>query len=42
MSAAVWLHFQMRYDLDATQDDLGERIKREVKTIHRPIASSTD
>lgn len=29
-SAAVWLRLQMRYDLETAQDELGERIKREV------------
>jgi addiction module HigA family antidote len=41
-SAAVWLRLQMQYDLEAAQDDLGERIKREVKTFHQPVTSSTD
>ena len=41
-SAAVWLKSQMRYDLEAGQDDLGERIKREVIVLHQPISSSTD
>jgi addiction module HigA family antidote len=42
MSAAVWLRLQMRYDLEAAQYDLGERIKHEVKTFHQPMASSSD
>jgi plasmid maintenance system antidote protein VapI len=41
-SAAVWLRLQMRYDLEAAQDDLGDRIKRKVKTLHHPLASSLD
>jgi addiction module HigA family antidote len=41
-SAAVWLRLQIRYDLEAAQDDLGVRIKREVKALHQPVASSTD
>jgi addiction module HigA family antidote len=41
-SAAVWLRLQVRYDLEAVQDDLGEQIKREVKAYHQPVASSTD
>jgi len=41
-SAAVWLRLQMRYDLEAAQGDLDERIKREVKVFHQPIASSSD
>ena len=41
-SAAVWLKLQMRYDLGLAQDDLGERIKREVIVLHQPISSSTD
>jgi addiction module HigA family antidote len=40
-SAAVWLRLQVRYDLEAAQNDLGERIKREVKTLHQPIARSS-
>ena len=41
-SAAVWLRLQMRYDLEAVQDDLSEQIKREVKVFHQPVASSSD
>jgi len=41
-SAAVWLRLQIRYDLEAVQDNLGERIKHEVKVLHQPIASSPD
>ena len=40
-SAAVWLRLQVRYDLEAAQNDLGERIKREVKTLHQPIVRSS-
>jgi len=41
-SAAVWLRLQMRYDLEAVQEDLSERIKREVKVLHQHAASSSD
>jgi addiction module HigA family antidote len=41
-SAAVWLRLQVRYDLESAQDDLGERIKREVKTFPQPVAHSSD
>jgi len=41
-SAAVWLKLQMRYDLEAAQDELGDRIKREVKVFHQPVVSSFD
>jgi len=30
-SAAVWLRMQVRYDLEAADKELGERINREVK-----------
>jgi addiction module HigA family antidote len=40
-SASVWLRLQVRYDLEAAQNDLGERIKREVKALHQPIARSS-
>jgi addiction module HigA family antidote len=40
-SASVWLRLQVRYDLEAAQNELGERIKREVKTLHQPIAPSS-
>lgn len=41
-SAAIWLRLQMRYDLEAVQNELGERIKREVKVLHQPMANSSD
>ena len=41
-SAAIWLRLQMRYDLESAQDDLGEQIKREVRVLHQPMASSSD
>lgn len=35
-SAAVWLHLQVRYDLEVAEKDLSDRINREVKVYHRP------
>jgi addiction module HigA family antidote len=37
-SAAVWLRLQVRYDLEVSERDIGERIRREVKVLHQPIA----
>lgn len=37
-SAAVWLRLQVQYDLEAAQEGLGERIKREVKVLHQPVS----
>ena len=34
-SATVWLHMQVRYDLEIAQSQLSERINREVKILHR-------
>jgi addiction module HigA family antidote len=34
-SAAVWLRLQVRYDLEVTQKEFGERIIREVKVFHQ-------
>ena len=39
-SAAVWLRLQVRYDLEVSEKDLGERIKREVKVLRQPAASA--
>src|SRR5574341_54574 len=39
-SPAVWLRLQVRYDLEAADKDLSERIKREVKVLHRPVAGA--
>ena len=36
-SAAVWLRIQVRYDLEIAQDQLGERINREVKVFQQPV-----
>jgi addiction module HigA family antidote len=36
-SAAVWLHLQVQYDLEAAGARLHERIQREVKVFHRPL-----
>ena len=35
-SAAVWLHMQVRYDLEVAQGKLSDRINREVKVMHHP------
>jgi addiction module HigA family antidote len=35
-SAAVWMHLQVRYDLEIAEKDLGDRIRREVKAIRHP------
>lgn len=32
-SAALWLRLQVRYDLEVAQDELSERINREVKVL---------
>jgi addiction module HigA family antidote len=32
MTPAFWLNMQMRYDLDLAEDEMRERIEREVKT----------
>jgi addiction module HigA family antidote len=37
-SAGVWLRLQVRYDLEAAERDLSERIEREVKVLERPSA----
>ena len=34
-SPTVWLHMQVRYDLEVAQNQLSERIKREVKILHK-------
>lgn len=39
-SAGVWLHLQVRYDLEVAEKELSERIQREVKVFHRPVASA--
>ena len=37
-SAAVWLRMQVRYDLEVAQDQLSDRINREVKVLHQPAS----
>ena len=37
-SAAVWLRLQVRYDLEAAEKELKERIQREVKVFQQPAA----
>jgi addiction module HigA family antidote len=32
-SAKFWLGLQMDYDLDITEDELGERLEREIRSI---------
>lgn len=36
-TAAFWLSIQMRYDLDATAIELGDRIEREVRPLARAV-----
>ena len=35
-SAAVWLRLQVRYELEVAEEELRERINREVKVLHQP------
>jgi addiction module HigA family antidote len=35
-SAAVWLRLQVRYDLQVAEEELSERINREVKVYNHP------
>ena len=37
-SAAVWLRLQVRYDLEIGETELSDRINREVKVFHQPVA----
>jgi addiction module HigA family antidote len=39
-SAGVWLRLQVRYDLEIGEDELSERINREVKVYEKPFASA--
>ena len=39
-SAAVWMRLQVRYDLEAADRDLSERIQHEVKVLKQPVASA--
>jgi antitoxin HigA-1 len=34
-SASVWLRLQVRYDLEAADATLGQRIQKEVKVLHQ-------
>jgi antitoxin HigA-1 len=36
-SAAVWLRLQVRYELEVAENELSERITREVKVHHQPV-----
>jgi antitoxin HigA-1 len=37
-SAEVWLRLQIQYDLELAQNELSERINREVKIFHQPLS----
>ena len=37
-SASVWLRLQVRYELEVAEKELSERINREVKVRHQPVA----
>ena len=39
-SAEVWLRMQVRYDLEVSEKEVGERVKREVKVYQQPGANS--
>lgn len=39
-SAEVWLRLQVRYDLESTEKELGDRIRREVKVAQHTISPS--
>ena len=39
-SAAVWLRLQVRYDLEVAEENMGDRIRREVKAMRQPIAAA--
>lgn len=39
-SANVWLRMQVRYDLEVAEDELSDKIKREVKVYEQPLASA--
>jgi plasmid maintenance system antidote protein VapI len=36
-SAAVWLRLQVRYDLEVAEQEMSERIRREVKVYDWPM-----
>lgn len=35
-SAAIWMHMQVRYDLEVSEKELRDRINREVKVYQHP------
>ena len=35
-SAAIWMHMQVRYDLEVSEKELRDRINREVKVYQNP------
>jgi addiction module HigA family antidote len=37
-SAVVWLRLQLQFDLESAGAELDERVQREVKVYHQPIA----
>src|SRR5210317_1171737 len=37
MSAQFWLGLQMDYDLDITEDEIGERIQKEVHSLSQAV-----
>jgi len=39
-SAGVWLRLQVRYELEVAEEELSERINREVKVYEQPLASA--
>jgi addiction module HigA family antidote len=39
-SAAVWLRYQVRYDLEVAEKELRERINREVKIYRQPVVNA--
>jgi antitoxin HigA-1 len=36
-SAAVWMRLQVRYDLEVAENELSDRINREVKVLQQPV-----
>ena len=39
-SVEVWLRLQVRYDLESAEQDLSDRIRREVKVSQHTVAST--
>lgn len=39
-SASVWLRLQVRYDLEVAEEELSDRIRREVKVLQQPITTA--